>query len=104
MAIVVRVVELELDPDCTPTQRPLMLMPCGRRPQGRHSGHLCSVGGAAGEKLEPYSVAIRPEGPILVDFSALRAGFSTHIQWREGDTAQPNIHIQWSVPSARISG
>ena len=56
------------------------------------------MGGAAGEKLEPYSVAIRPEGPILVDFSALRAGFSTHIQWRGGDTAQPNIHIQWSVP------
>ena len=26
MAIVVGVVELELDPDCTPTQRPLMLM------------------------------------------------------------------------------
>ena len=42
-------------------------------------------------------MAIRPEGPILVDFSALRAGFSTHIQWREGDTAQPNIHIQWSA-------
>ena len=41
--------------------------------------------------MEPYSVA------ILVDFSALRAGFSTHIQWREGDTAQPNIHIQWSA-------
>ena len=47
--------------------------------------------------MDPYSVAIRPEGPILVDFSALRAGFSTHIQWREGDTAQPNIHIQWSA-------
>ena len=42
-------------------------------------------------------MAIRPEGQILVDFSALRAGFSTHIQWREGDTAQPNIHIQWSA-------
>ena len=55
------------------------------------------MGGAAGEKLEPYSVAIRPEGQILVDFSALRAGFSTHIQWREGDTAQPNIHVQWSA-------
>ena len=69
--------------------------------QGRHSGHLCSVGGAAGENLEPYSVAIRPEGPILVDFSARSADFldfSTHIQWHPRDAAQLNIHIQWSVP------
>ena len=50
------------------------------------------MGGAAGENLEPYSVA------ILVDFSALRAGFSTHIQWPPRDTRQLNIHIQWSAP------
>ena len=48
--------------------------------------------------MEPYSVAIRPEGQILVDFSARSAGFSTHIQWRQGDTAQPYFHIQWSAP------
>ena len=65
--------------------------------QGRHSGHLCSVGGAAGEKLEPYSVAIRPEGQILVDFSALRAGFSTHIQWREGDSYYRPAQHPYSV-------
>ena len=39
----------------------------------------------------------RPEGPILVDFLARSADFSTHIQWRQGDTAQLNIHIQWST-------
>ena len=47
--------------------------------------------------MEPYSVAIRPEGQILVDFSARSADFSTHIQWHPRDTAQPNIHIQWSA-------
>ena len=46
---------------------------------------------------QPYSVDFRPEGPILVDFSARSADFSTHIQWRQGDTAQPYFHIQWSA-------
>ena len=42
-------------------------------------------------------MAIRPEGPILVDFSARSAGFSAHIQLHSSDTAEPNIHIQWST-------
>ena len=49
---------------------------------------------------QPYSVDFRPEGPILVDFSARSADFldfSTHIQWHPRDTPQPNIHIQWST-------
>ena len=66
--------------------------------QGRHSGHLLIFSGRIQRrKMEPYSVAIRPGGPVLVDFSARSADFSTHIQWHPRDTRQLNIHIQWST-------
>ena len=47
--------------------------------------------------MGPYSVTIRPEGQILVDFSARSADLSIHIQWHSRDTPELNIHIQWSA-------
>ena len=50
---------------------------------------------------QPYSVDFRPEGPILVDFSARSADFfdfSTHIQW----TVAGGLGSFWSDEVAKI--
>ena len=53
---------------------------------------------------QPYSVDFRPEGPILVDFSARSADFfyfSTHIQWHPRDTPQPPAQLKRYADSSR---
>ena len=70
MAVVVGVVELELDPDCTPTQRPLMLM-------WEETTVAVSVSGGTADAASPLMMTLRL--PMVVVSPVFPCG--TSVRW-----------------------